>query len=490
MKLNILLNRIQPISVLGATDQEVKGITHDSRQVKSGFIFCALPGLRDDGNSYIQDAIEKGAIAIISDRTTAVSRAQAAFILVRDARSSMAALACAFYNDPSHALQIIGITGTNGKTTSAFMARDILRAAGRNPGLIGTVAYEISDRVIPATRTTPESTDLQRMLAEMLRVGCGSAVLEVSSHALSQQRVVGTEFDVAVFTNLTHDHLDYHETESLYFEAKSLLFRSLISQQKKAFAIVNIDDPWGAKLAQLPELREQLISYGWHPTAQVRAEHIQIGAGGSEFTVSSPWGSAALKIKLLGRYNIHNALAALAACGALGIEPSMSAAVLARIAAVPGRLEEIKTGQDFQVFVDYAHTENALHNVLSTLREITPKRLIVVFGCGGNRDKKKRPLMGHTATQLADYSILTADNPRKENPSDIIAEIRAGIQQTDAYEVVEDRYEAIVRALTLADSGDVILIAGKGHENYQEFADTVIPFDDRHVVRESLGIKA
>jgi UDP-N-acetylmuramoyl-L-alanyl-D-glutamate--2,6-diaminopimelate ligase len=490
MKLNVLLERIQPLAMSGVANIDVKGIAYDSRQIKPGFIFCALPGQREDGSRYVQDAIAQGAAVVVSERAAAASRGQAAFIQVRDPRAAVAALAGAFYGDPSRKLQLVGITGTNGKTTTAFMARDILRAAGRKPGLIGTVEYEIGERIIPAGRTTPEAADLQKMLAEMVHVGCQSAPMEVSSHALVQKRVWGIEFAVAVFTNLTHDHLDYHLTVPQYFEAKALLFQGLARQQKKASAVINLDDPWGAKLTHWPGVEVPVITYGTQSEAMVRASRIQVSAAGSEVEVQSPWGPATLKLKLPGRFNVYNALAALAACGVLKIEPAVSAAVLSNISAVPGRLEEIPTGQGFQVFVDYAHTEDALQNVLTTLREFASNRLLVVFGCGGNRDAKKRPLMGGVVARLADYAILTSDNPRKENPSAIITQIRSGMQGANNYEVVEDRYEAIARALTLAEKGDVLLIAGKGHENYQEFANTVIPFDDRQVVRECLGIKA
>ncbi len=489
MKLNLLLERIHPVSVSGAADLEIKGIACDSRQVKPGFIFCALRGQREDGNRYVQDAIDKGATVVLSDQASVLSRGQVIFVEVRDPREAVAVLAGAYHGDPSRKLAVVGITGTNGKTTTAFMVRDILRAAGRKPGLIGTVEYEIGGRVIPAGRTTPEAVDLQKILAEMVNVGCQSAVMEVSSHALVQKRVLGIEFDVAVFTNLTHDHLDYHLTMDQYFEAKASLFQGLAHQKKKAAVVINVDDPWGEKLSRLPGLNAQMITYGTLPGAMVRAGRLQVSPKGSTVDVQSPWGPLTLSMNLLGRYNVHNALAALAACGALNVEPQLSADVLARMNAVPGRLEEIKTGYGFQVFVDYAHTEDALKNVLTTLRELTVNRLIVVFGCGGNRDMKKRPLMGAVVAHLADYAILTSDNPRQENPSDIIAQIREGMRGTDEYEVVEDRYEAITKALALAEQGDVVLIAGKGHENYQEFTNTVIPFDDRQVVRECLGIE-
>ncbi|MCX6993614.1 MAG: UDP-N-acetylmuramoyl-L-alanyl-D-glutamate--2,6-diaminopimelate ligase [Kiritimatiellaeota bacterium] len=488
MKLNTLLTVIKPLAVGGSGDPDIKGLAYDSRKIKPGFMFFALPGQHQDGNHFVQDALTRGAAAVVSDQAAPVSHGSAIFIRVSDPRAAMAELAAAFYNNPSASLQVVGITGTNGKTTTAFMLRDIFTDAGRRTGLIGTVAYEIGDRTIPASRTTPESVDLQDMLAQMVHVGCRSAVMEVSSHALIQKRVGGVDFDIAVFTNLTHDHLDYHATKENYFQAKTLLFRSLNRCRKKPVAVVNLDDPYGRELVQDVPLEADLITYATGQEAAVRAVNLQITSAGSVFDVHSPWGEAQVKLKLLGHYNVSNALAALAAAGVAGVPLARAARVVSQMMAVPGRLEEISIAGGFQVFVDYAHTEDALHNVLSTLRAITPGKLIVVFGCGGNRDCKKRPLMGAVATRLADYVLLTSDNPRKENPIEIIAQIRAGCRQSDNVEVVEDRHEAIVRALSLAEAGDVVLIAGKGHENYQEFANTVIPFDDRQVVRESLGI--
>lgn len=488
MKLSVLAGILKTPAVSGGLDYDIKGITYDSRQVKAGYLFCALPGQHQDGNQYIQDAIDRGAVAVISEQAAAFSRGQVVFIQVADARAAMAELAAAFYGHPAAALRLVGVTGTNGKTTTAFMIRAALADAGRHPGLIGTVQYEIGDRIIPASRTTPEATDLQNLLAQMVHVGCKSAVMEVSSHALVQKRVGGLDFDVAVFTNLTHDHLDYHHTLDEYFAAKSLLFRQLARRRKKPVAVVNLDDPYGQKLAAVP-LDAEVITYGLQSQAMVQTVNLRLSSHGSVVDLRSPWGPVALTLKLLGRFNVSNALAALSAGAALGLDPQRVAAVLARLPVVPGRLEEIPTGRGFQVFVDYAHTEDALQNVLNTLREITNQHVIVVFGCGGNRDRKKRPLMAGVADRLADYTVVTSDNPRKENPSAIIAEICAGFPRRDRYEIVADRQEAIFRALSLAEPGDIVLIAGKGHENYQEFANTIIPFDDRQVVRECLGIK-
>lgn len=490
MKLGILLERLRPVLVNGSGDPEVKGITYDSRKVQPGLLFFALRGQNHDGNEFLQEAIDRGAAAVVTDQTPVINQDQVISIRVSDTRQAMAEAACAFYGQPSEKLQVIGITGTNGKTTIAYMVRDIFSAAGRKPGLLGTVEYQIGDRVIPAGRTTPESSDLQDILAQMVNIGCQSVVMEVSSHALVQKRVCEIDFDVGVFTNLTHDHLDYHGTVKDYFQAKTLLFRALGSKKKRSIAVINLDDAWGRKLARMKDdINAEIITYGFHRDALVRVGHLELSSSGSVAEVQSPWGNVEVSLKLLGRFNVSNALAAFASCACRDVEPNRIADVLSNMISVPGRLEEVRTGRGFHVFVDYAHTEDALKNVLTTLREITAKRLITVFGCGGNRDRKKRPLMGAAVAHLADYAILTSDNPRKENASDIIAQIQKGFGDSRHYEILEDRSEAIPKALSIAGDGDVVLIAGKGHENYQELADTVIPFDDRQAVRECLGIK-
>jgi len=489
MKLSVLLEATKTISVSSRSDPEIRGLAYDSRQVKPGYLFFALKGQRQDGQMFIQDAIDRGAEAIVSELPRMLSHGQTVMIQAANARQAMAELARAFYQDPSSKLKTVGITGTNGKTTAAFMCLNILEAAGLKTGLIGTVEYIIGKRVIPAARTTPEAVDLQQMLDQMVNAGCRGAVMEVSSHALVQKRVGGVDFDAAVFTNLTHDHLDYHKAIEKYFQAKSLLFKNLNGGTKKHFALINSDDPFGRQLAALPGIKAAILTYGLNENADVRAANLRLSSRGSCFDVLSPWGQAKISLRLLGRYNVSNALAAFGACGSLGISPDLMASALQQMVLVPGRLEEIQSAGGFQVFIDYAHTEDALRNVLGTLREITAGRLIVVFGCGGNRDAKKRPLMGTVAEQLADYAIITTDNPRREDPNAIIAEIVAGFKTRDKVEIIADRCEAIGRALGIARKDDVVLIAGKGHENYQEFANTVIPFDDRQVVRECLGIK-
>ncbi len=485
MKLGFLLNQIHPLLVKGHGDPDVKAISYDSRKVKPGTLFFALRGQHQDGNQFVHEAVDRGAPAVISDQINVINRANVISVRVADMRQAMAKVSCAFYHQPSEKLRVIGITGTNGKTTVAFMVRNILSDAGQKPGVIGTIEYQIGDRVIPAERTTPESPDLQCLFAQMIGIGCQSAVLEVSSHALVQQRIYGIDFDIAVFTNLTQDHLDYHKSMDNYFQAKALLFRSLKHQKKRALAIINLDDEYGRRLMRMKQDMDcDIITYGTHSEAAVRAARMEVHADESVIEVQSPWGNAKVSLKLLGRFNISNALAAFASCGALGVEPARIAHVLSEMVSVPGRLEEVRTSRGFHVFIDYAHTHDALNNVLSTLREITSNKLIVVFGCGGNRDRSKRPLMGRVADCIADYTILTSDNPRKENPSEIIAAIREGFKGSGHYEVIEDRRDAINKALSMACKGDVVLIAGKGHENYQELADTIIPFDDRRIVYE------
>lgn len=486
MRIETLLQVIQPLTVRGPQTADVRSIAIDSRRVQPGALFVALPGQRVDGERFVDEAMDRGAVAIISQHAVR-TRPTVAQVLVEDARRALAEVACAFYDHPSSRMDLVGVTGTNGKTTTAFMIRDLLRASGRRPGLLGTVVYEVGARRIPAARTTPEAPDVQSLLDQMLQAGCDSAVMEVSSHALDQKRVWGVDFNVGVFTNLTRDHLDYHETFEKYFAAKSLLFRGLGQMQKAASAVINLDDPWGQRLASIGGAWSECVTYGVHPAAVVRASAIEVGPGGTSFRVDSPWGSVDLRLRVMGRFNIGNALAAFSAGGALGLEPARMAEALSAFESAPGRLEEIRSARPFRVFVDYAHTDDALRNVLSTLRELTPGRLSVVFGCGGDRDRTKRPLMGAAAADLADRVVLTSDNPRGEDPEAILAEIRSGIPASAQVEQIADREKAIARALGQAGAGDTVLLAGKGHENTQEFAHHVIPFDDREVARRYLG---
>ena len=469
----------------GPQDAEIKGIVCDSRYVRPGYLFVAVPGLKSDGSAYIDQAIARGAVAVMSSRTQWSSR-QVSHLSVEHPRLAMALASAAFHGHPSRRLQVVGITGTNGKTTVAFMVRAILKAAGRSPGLIGTVCYEIGSRRIPASRTTPEAPELQAMLGQMVQHGCASVAMEVSSHALDQHRVEGTAFDVAVFTNLSRDHLDYHHDMDRYFEAKSSLFRSLHGDGKTLLAAVNGDDPWSGRLLERMGGSIPRLVYGLGPGHEVRAENLVCDEQGSRFSVCSPWGSAEVRLPLLGRYNVANALAALTACGHLGVDLDMACAGLFSMEPVPGRMQAVPNARGLRVIVDYAHTDDALRNALGILRETTPGQLILVFGCGGDRDRDKRPLMGAAAGELADFSLVTSDNPRSEDPLAIAQEIATGFPAGAAFQVEVDREQAIATALSMARSGDTVLIAGKGHENCQEFANTVIPFEDAEVAARIL----
>jgi len=485
MKLARLLERTPTLEVSGRAGADVTGIVSDSRHVRPGFMFVAIPGLHTDGWAHVDEAVRRGAVAVVSGTEGSVRR-DVCHVRVQDPRRAVAELAGAFYGDPSAQMQLVGVTGTNGKTTTVYMLYEALQVAGLHPGLLSTVEYRIGPRVIPAGRTTPEAPDLQAMFAKMAAAGCASAAMEVSSHALVQKRVVATEFDVGVFTNLTRDHLDYHNTMEEYFEAKTGLFALMAESREPGTSVINTDDPWGRQLLEMRDLHRHVLSYGENPRADVRADAVHLTPLGSTFRVQSPWGDHDFHIHLLGRYNVSNALAAVSACGVLGVKPGVVAEALGRMRHVPGRLEEIETGRDFQVFVDYAHTDDALQHVLTTLREICRGRLILVFGCGGDRDRSKRPAMGNVASRHADFCVITSDNPRSEEPAEIIAQVREGFDNGADFEVIEDRRQAVRRAIETAGSGDIVLVAGKGHENFQELANTTIPFDDRQVVHEIL----
>ena len=396
MILRELIDGLDVVEVFGDISCEITGIVYDSRRVVFGSLFVALHGEHANGITYAEEAMHRGAAAMIS-QTPCVCGGKFPCVQVVDARLAMAQLAVKFYNSPASRLCTVGITGTNGKTTVSFMLREIFKAAGRRTGLLGTVRYEIGDRVIPAARTTPESPDLQSMFSQMERAGCDSALMEVSSHALAQHRVEGILYDAAVFTNLTQEHLDYHGTLEEYFTVKSRLFN-----QVRRFAIINQDDPWGQRLLEEDHFPAECVSFGFNEKAQVRGLNPVTDTKGSKMTVQSPWGAVDIQLKIIGRFNLYNALAAFAVAASLGISPEIIASALAQMQCVPGRLEAVENRKGKRVFVDYAHTDDALRNVLETLREITPGRLVVVFGCGGNRDSGKRRLMGAVAARLAD----------------------------------------------------------------------------------------
>ena len=487
MKLEALLASIATLKVEGAVDRDVVALAYDSRRVKPGTVFVALRGAKVDGSQFVEQAIAAGAEAVVSE--TEEFRTRATNVTVADARIALADLAAAFYQHPARALKIAGVTGTNGKTTTTFLLKHICEATMHRCGLIGTVRYEVGDRILPAARTTPESLEVQDLLWQMRAAGCKAVAMEVSSHALMQARVRGVEFDTAIFTNLTQDHLDYHKTMEAYFEAKAGLFTGLAEQpKKKAKAVINLDDRYGAQLAGRIEKEVPVISYGVGARADFRASNVRIDFNGTSYQLDAGGRSYLVRLPQIGQFNVYNSLAAIAGAHALGVDVRSAVLALASATAVPGRLEAVPAQRNFRVFVDYAHTDDALLNVIKTCRELNPARLIVVFGCGGSRDKTKRPRMGAVVDQHADFSIVTSDNPRQEEPLAIIEDIKPGMTRGN-FEVIVDRKEAIFKAIAMAAPRDIILIAGKGHETYQEFADHTEPFDDVAVARQALEAK-
>jgi UDP-N-acetylmuramoyl-L-alanyl-D-glutamate--2,6-diaminopimelate ligase len=485
MQLKTLLGAISPRAIDGPVDRTVDGLAYDSRRVQRNSVFVALRGEKSDGHAFIEQAIEKGATVIVAERE--VQHARATCVLVENTRTALADLSAAFYDRPIRRLKMAGVTGTNGKTTTTFLIKHICETAGLRCGLIGTVRYEIAERVLPAVRTTPESLDLQELLAQMVNAGCKAAAMEVSSHAIAQDRTRGLEFDVAVFTNLTQDHLDFHGTMENYFEAKVKLFTDLAQQQTKtkSVAIVNTDDRYGERLIERLTKDFPVVTYGLGARANFRASNYRAEFSGTSYQLDARGKSYLVRVPLIGRFNVANSLAALAAANALGVNLRAAVLSLSKSPQVPGRLEAVPAKRQFQVFVDYAHTPDALLNVLKTARELSPRKLIVVFGCGGDRDRQKRPLMARVADENADFSIITSDNPRKEDPDAIISDAEKGMR-SDRYEKITDRAQAIERAITLAQPRDIVLIAGKGHETYQEFADHTIPFDDIQIAKRAL----
>jgi len=485
MQLKSFLDATPVRQVIGPLDRQVENIAYDSRRVQRHTMFVALRGEKTDGHQFIGQAIDKGASVIVAEREQKDPRVTC--LVVENTRTALADFSATFYGHPARKLKLAAVTGTNGKTTTTFLIKHICENAGLRCGLVGTVRYEIGERVLPAIRTTPESLDLQELLAQIASAGCKAAVMEASSHALAQDRTRGLEWDVAVFTNLTQDHLDFHGTMDNYFEAKAKLFTALATQKRKRepFAIVNIDDRYGRQLLDKIDKRVAIITYGMGTRADFRASNYRAEFSGTSYQLDAHGKSYLVRLPLIGRFNVGNSVAALGAANALGINLRNAVLSLAKAPQVPGRLELVPARRQFQVFVDYAHTPDALGNVLKTLRELEPQRLIAVFGCGGDRDRQKRPLMAEMADRLADYSIITSDNPRKEDPNAIVSEIEKGFR-SNHYEKIVDRTEAINRAVALARPRDIVLIAGKGHETYQEFEDHTIPFDDIQVARRAI----
>jgi UDP-N-acetylmuramoyl-L-alanyl-D-glutamate--2,6-diaminopimelate ligase len=468
-------------------ERPVTALVTDSRRVVPGALFFAIEGARVSGSEFIEEAIGRGAVAVVTTRApgrfSPVTWAQ-----VPDVRLALADVARRFYRDPDEALFLAGVTGTNGKTTVAMMTQFLLKEPESPCGLIGTVRYEIGRRSLPSYKTTPESVDLFALFDQMRDAGCTACAMEVSSHALSQARVQGVKFDAVAFTNLTQDHLDYHGTLEEYFNAKARLFTGESGSRPKV-AVINIDDPYGRVLVERVPAGVEVVTVGFSASAKLRAVNAVLSPGGSSCDVIWDGGRATLRLGLPGRYNILNALCALGLAQAAGRPLEVLTPRLAEFPGVPGRMEKITAGQAFQVLVDYAHTDDALNHALSMLRDVCAGRLLVVFGCGGNRDRAKRPRMTAAVQRWADFAWATADNPRKEPLAQIFEDMRTGVTAPTRLRFVEDRRRAIALALEAAQPGDCVLIAGKGHETYQEFADTVVPFDDRQVARELLQLR-
>jgi UDP-N-acetylmuramoyl-L-alanyl-D-glutamate--2,6-diaminopimelate ligase len=484
MELEKLVGRLDEPVVTGSLARDVTSICYDSRQVTGGSLFCAIEGNRFDGHAFIEQAVERGASVVVSEKPALSNRAT--HIQVTNSREALARLAAAFYSDPSDKLQLIGVTGTNGKTTTTFLIKHLLERAGQRTGLIGTVAYQIGERILPAQRTTPESVDLQHLFSQAVDAGCLNLAMEVSSIALELGRVDYVRFRAGVFTNLTQDHLDFHPGMKEYFQAKAKLFEKLYAVAPKCgLGVINVDDPYGQILIARFSDRLNIVTYGMGARADFRASNYKIELTGTSYQLDVKGKSYLVRVPLIGRFNIYNSLAALATVSSLGVDVRSSVLALARAPQIPGRLEAVPARRQFQVFVDYAHTDDSLLNVVKTCRNLNPARIILVFGCGGDRDRAKRPLMGAVADQYTDHAIITSDNPRKEDPEAIIRDIAIGFKR-QKFETVVDRREAIARAVGLARPRDIILIAGKGHEKYQEFRDHTVPFDDVEVAMRAL----
>ncbi|MBU1044871.1 MAG: UDP-N-acetylmuramoyl-L-alanyl-D-glutamate--2,6-diaminopimelate ligase [Candidatus Omnitrophica bacterium] len=488
------MQAFQALKILGKdpadyqfADFRLRGLSLDSRTVAPDYCFVAIKGAKSDGTSFIQAALDKGARLIVHEKNTKPfnfsSADSAIFVEVDNSRISAGKLAVEYFGNPGDKLNSIGITGTNGKTTISYLIEHILRTNGINSGIIGTIQYKISDHIVPAVNTTPDAMKIQHLLHHMVEHNLTHNIMEVSSHALDQHRVEGIKFKTAIFTNLTHDHLDYHKSKEKYFAAKATLFSGLANDST---AIINSDDPYAEKLKQLTNAK--VLSYAInHENATLRAKNIALGIDKTNFVLV--WDKAEYNIQtnLIGRYNVYNVLAAIAAAIIEGIPIDKIRESVKTVEQVRGRLERIRHNQGFEVFIDYAHTDDALQNVLSTLAELKPNQLITVFGCGGDRDKKKRSLMGNIASKLSDFVILTNDNPRGEDPQEIIEQIKSGfVGEFKAYEIIPQRDKAIQRACGLAGKRDFVLIAGKGHETYQVFKDKTIKFDDKQIALKFL----
>lgn len=477
---NIYVGELEPS--FGCID--ISSISCDSRKTVKGDMYIALKGAVYDGNDFIEETIGKGASVIVIDQNSKFSNTEntdVCYLAVGDTKDFLHKVAHRLYGNPSRQVKTIGITGTNGKTTVAYLIEAILNEDQKTCGVIGTVNYRANNAIIPATQTTPDFLDNQKFLADLARQSIPYCVMEVSSHALTQDRVDGIHFDTGIFTNLNSDHLDYHRTRENYFLSKAKLFTTL---EKQALAVINFDDPYGRKLCSM--IKAKIVTYGIKQKADVMASGIKLDITGSRFILKNADQKIEVQTKLVGTYNIYNTLAAASACLARGISLETIKSGIMRLTSVPGRLEFVECGQGFSVFIDYAHTEDALANVLTATRQVSDSKVILVFGCGGDRDSSKRRLMGRVACELADFSIVTSDNPRSEDPRSIIDQIVMGFTKQN-YKIVVNRKGAIEQALDIAQTGDIVLIAGKGHETYQILDDQQIDFNERKIIKECLS---
>ena len=472
MKLEQLASAVPGARIVGKSAVEIRSIEYDSRKVKPGTLFLAMRGFQRDGNDFMTQALLNGAAALLTDDQSI--QCSAPVVFVPEARKAMALVADRFHGSPRSSLVMTAVTGTNGKTTTSYLVKSIFEAGGMGCGLIGTIRHIVGNESVTSNNTTPEAPEIHSFLARMVAAGQSACVMEVSSHALVLSRVYGIQFRAAAFTNLTRDHLDFHGDFTAYLDAKSLLFSNLSGDST---SVINGDDPASGHIRSVSR-GGKILTFGFGEGNDLRPESLEMNASGSRFEIRSPFGAIPVNLSLPGRFNVMNALTAAGIALGCGIPSDIISEGLRAMRAVDGRFQTVEAGQDFAVIVDYAHTPDALERILSSAREITRGRIISVFGCGGDRDRGKRPLMGGISARLADYTVVTSDNPRTEDPSAIIAEITAGMESAGNYEIIPDRETAIRRALELAAPGDSVVIAGKGHEDYQIIGTVKIHFDD------------
>ncbi|HEX5790042.1 MAG TPA: UDP-N-acetylmuramoyl-L-alanyl-D-glutamate--2,6-diaminopimelate ligase [Luteolibacter sp.] len=493
MNLRSLIQALPRVTASGPTDVEIAGLCASSKQAAAGMMFVAVRGANQDGHRFIGDALKAGALAVVAEQAPPADlKPQVAWLHVGDSRDALARLASAFHGDPWQQTVLAGVTGTNGKTTTTFLIHHLMKSQWHRAGLMGTILVDDGMAVQPASHTTPDAVELTAALARMRDHGCRGVAMEVSSHGIDQKRVAAIGFDACVFTNLTQDHLDYHGTMEAYFQAKASWFESLAHNGlgKKPTAVINIDDARGLELAnRLADMGMKVLRYGFGVHCDLRANNLRQNARGMEFELATRGKTYLVRAPFIGRFNCYNVLAALAAAIACGIRPREAVAAMAEAPQVPGRMQQVGQAGGATVFVDYAHTPDALENACRAILELQPRRLITVFGCGGDRDRTKRPLMAAAVARHSDVVVMTSDNPRSEDPQAILRDMQVGVPSSGAL-TIADRAEAISQAILNARSGDIVLIAGKGHETYQQIGAEKIDFDDRKVASKALRDRA